>query len=141
MKRRCEFIREIFYIFNIQDLMIFFLCVCSVGGIRGRAYYCTCDCVCVTLGVSKRNRESERERGRLSQTDLLISYLKAGLRFGLGEIGRWSRREKGRHEVERRDKKREGGGSETDKRMILMILGKRWTHMYNKSGQTGGEGW
>ena len=67
---------------------------------------CVCDCVC----VSKQKRESERERGRLSQTDLLISHLKAGVCFRMGEIGRWScQRKKGRHEVERKDKRWLGG--------------------------------
>lgn len=64
--------------------------------------------------VSKQKRESERERGRLSQTDLLISHLKAGVSFRTGEIGRWScQRKKGRHEVVRKDK-RVGDGSEID---------------------------
>lgn len=65
-----------------------------------------------------------------SQTDLLISHLKAGVRFRTKELGRWSHQERRRNVVERQDRKRKDG-SETDNRMIQMIWNVvSWTHIY-----------
>ena len=124
--------------------MICFCVLGSVGGIWWRAHYCICGCVCACdcVCVSKQKRESERERGRLSQTDLLISHLKAGVCFRMGEIGRWScQRKKGRHEVERKDKRWLGGMGGSFRDWQLTNIDDAWIErldMWNKSGWTGG---